>query len=215
MIALCGPIFVEVMHGYYPSRDRGAESQNQRKSAPNYNRFREDTTMKKPRRDSYIRLPKLLLQEISKGKLSRDAVLLYGLLRDRLALSAKNGEAWQLPDGTHYVIYSLESIQKDMRIGHDKASTLLHELEICRLIIRKRRGGHLADQIVVRPWPGVDFSAPVDAQIQRPGVRKKKSTESGKTARNNTEHINTEYSDTEFIRRWLAFELPADDLDSQ
>jgi len=157
----------------------------------------------------------VLLLEIAAGRLSRDAVLLYGLLRDRLALSAKNGEAWQLPDGSHYVIYSLESIQKDLRIGHDKASKLLHELEICQLIIRKRRGGLLADQIVVRPWPGVDFSAPVNAQIQRPGVRKTKPTDFGKTARNKKEHNNNEYSDTEYIRKWLAFEFPTDDLDSQ
>lgn len=171
--------------------------------------------MKRPRNNSYIRIPKVLMLEIAAGRLSRDAVLLYGLLRDRLTLSAKNGEAWQLPDGSHYVIYLLESIQKDMRIGYDKASKLLHELEICRLIIRKRRGDHLADQIIVRPWPGVGFSAPVDAQSQRPGERKTKPTESGKTARNNTENINTEHSDTEFIRRWLAFELQADGLNSQ
>ena len=133
--------------------------------------------MKRPRRDSYIRLPKLLLLEIAAGKLSRDAVLLYGLLRDRLALSIKNGDAWKMPDGVHYVIYSLESIQKDMRIGHDKASALLRELERKGLVVRKRRGGHLADQIIVRPWPSVDFSAPVDAQSQRPGERKTKPTE--------------------------------------
>lgn len=172
--------------------------------------------MKRPRRDSYIRLPKLLLLEIAAGKLSRDAVLLYGLLRDRLALSMKNGNAWKLPDGSYYVIYSLESIQKDMRIGHDKASKLLHELEQHQLIVRKRRGGQLADLIIVRPWPGVDFSAPVGAEKRRTGVRKTEQGDSGGPAQNNiSENNKTESSDAEFIRKWLEFELPTEDSDEQ
>lgn len=172
--------------------------------------------MKRIRSNSYIRIPKVLLLEIAAGKLSRDAVLLYGLLRDRLALSMKNGNAWKLPDGSYYVIYSLESIQKDMRIGHDKASALLRELERNRLVVRKRRGGQLADQIIVRPWPGVDFSASVGAEKQRTGVRKTKQGDSGRTAQNNiSENNKTESSDAEFIRKWLAFEFPTEDSDEQ
>ena len=52
---------------------------------------------------SFVRIPKLLFKEERLKRLSSDAKILYGLLLDRMSLSAKNG--WQDDDGRVYIIY--------------------------------------------------------------------------------------------------------------
>ena len=51
-----------------------------------------------------------------------DAKLLYGLLLDRMSLSAKNG--WYDEQGRVYIYYTLDEIQEDLNCGHDKATII-------------------------------------------------------------------------------------------
>lgn len=52
-------------------------------------------------------------------------LLLYGLLLDRMGLSAKNG--WYDDAGRVFIYYTLDEIQEDLNCGHDKAVKLLAE----------------------------------------------------------------------------------------
>lgn len=90
---------------------------------------------------SFYRIPRQLITGESFKNLSTDAKLLYGLLLDRMGLSAKNG--WYDKLGRVYIYYTLEEIQEDMGCGHNKAVRLLAELDTgkgCGLIERVKQG---------------------------------------------------------------------------
>ena len=59
--------------------------------------------------------------------MSSDAKLLYGLLLDRMSLSAKKG--WYDDSGRVFIYYTLNEIQEDLNCGHDKAIRLLALLD--------------------------------------------------------------------------------------
>ena len=77
----------------------------------------------------FIRIPKELLLNY---KLSPAAVLLYGLMLDRMLLSSANG--WKDADGQVYIHFTIESICRLLHCGHDKAVSLLRELEEAGLL---------------------------------------------------------------------------------
>lgn len=90
---------------------------------------------------SYFRIPRLLITEENFKTLSTDAKLLYGLLLDRMGLSAKNG--WYDKQGRVYIYYTLEEMQEDLGCGHNKAVRLMAELDTgkgCGLIERVKQG---------------------------------------------------------------------------
>lgn len=90
---------------------------------------------------SYFRIPRQLITGESFKNLSTDAKLLYGLLLDRMGLSAKNG--WYDRLGRVYIYYTLDEIQEDLSCGHNKAVRLLAELDTgkgCGLIERVKQG---------------------------------------------------------------------------
>ena len=62
---------------------------------------------------SFYRIPRQLITGARFKKLSTDAKLLYGLLLDRMGLSAKNG--WYDEQGRVYIYYPLEEIQQDTK----------------------------------------------------------------------------------------------------
>ena len=74
---------------------------------------------------SFYRIPRQLITGEQFKKLSTDAKLLYGLLLDRMGLSAKNG--WYDDQGRVYIYYTLDEIQADLGCGHEKAVKLLRE----------------------------------------------------------------------------------------
>ena len=68
---------------------------------------------------SYYRLPRLLVTGQRFKNLSTDAKLLYGLLLDRMSLSAKHG--WYDEQGRVYIYYTLEEIRsKEARNYYEK-----------------------------------------------------------------------------------------------
>lgn len=100
---------------------------------------------------SFYRIPRQLITGARFKRLSTDAKLLYGLLLDRMGLSAKNG--WYDEKGRVYIYYPLEEIQQDMNCGHDKATKLLVELDSGKgfgLIERIRQGQGRPTKIYVK-----------------------------------------------------------------
>ena len=90
---------------------------------------------------SYYRIPRLLVTGPQFKDLSTDAKLLYGLLLDRMSLSAKNG--WYDSNGRVYIYYPLDEVETDLCCGHGKAVRLMAELDTgtgIGLIERVRQG---------------------------------------------------------------------------
>ena len=87
---------------------------------------------------SFYRIPKALFQEQRFQSLSTDAKTLYGILLDRMSLSAKNG--WLDDQGRVFIIFTIEDVKRSLCCADNKATKLLRELEGFGLIERKRRG---------------------------------------------------------------------------
>lgn len=140
---------------------------------------------------SFYRIPRELITGDRFKRVSTDAKLLYGLLLDRMGLSAKNG--WYDEQGRVYIYYSLEEIQADLGCGHDKATKLLNELGMDKgigLIERMKHGQGKPAMIYVKrfttravppqspaPQPGSQTAA-----FQRSRLRKSRSPDCGKSA---------------------------------
>lgn len=84
----------------------------------------------------FFRIPKALLS--GDCTLSVEAVTLYGLLLDRVGLSAQN--RWADSKGRVYIYFVLKEVQKCLHCGHNKATKLLRELERYGLIERILQG---------------------------------------------------------------------------
>ena len=76
---------------------------------------------------SYFRIPKALFQDRRFRQLSTDARTLYGILLDRMSLSAKNG--WLDEQGRVYIIYTVREVQESLCCAEHKAVKLFRELE--------------------------------------------------------------------------------------
>ena len=76
---------------------------------------------------SFYRIPRQLITGDAFKRLSTDAKLLYGLLLDRMSLSAKHG--WYDEQGRVYIYYTLTEIQEDFNCGHDRVLRMLAELD--------------------------------------------------------------------------------------
>ena len=87
---------------------------------------------------SFYRIPKALFQEQRFQRPSTDAKTLYGILLDRMSLSAKNG--WLDEQGRVFIIFTIEDVKRSLCCADNKATKLLRELEEFGLIERKRRG---------------------------------------------------------------------------
>ena len=87
---------------------------------------------------SFYRIPKALFQEQRFQNLSTDAKTLYGILLDRMSLSAKNG--WLDEQNRVFIIFTIEDVKRSLCCADNKATKLLRELEEFGLIERKRRG---------------------------------------------------------------------------
>ena len=92
-----------------------------------------------PERFTFLRVPKILLQNEAYSGISAEAKLLYSLLFDRTELSNKNG--WLDDQNRVYIIFTVAEIRECMNCGNKKAIQLLDELENkAGLIERKRQG---------------------------------------------------------------------------
>ena len=145
---------------------------------------------------SFYRIPKVLFTEERFRNISAEAKVLYGLLLDRMSLSAKNG--WQDKENRVYIIFTIEDIMEAMGCADQKAGKLLHELESkCRLIERKRQGLGKPNLIYVKNFVTPSESRFLNRENHDSGEVKITDQEPLKSRSNNTENNNTERSDTD------------------
>ena len=86
---------------------------------------------------SFFRIPRLLFTERYQS-LATEGKLLYGLMLDRMGLSARNG--WYDGENRGYIIYTLEEITATLGCSAGKAVKLLAGLEGHGLICRVKQG---------------------------------------------------------------------------
>ena len=145
---------------------------------------------------SFYRIPKVLFTEERFKAISAEAKVLYGLLLDRMSISAKNG--WQDKENRVYIIFTIEDIMEAMGCADQKAGKLLYELESkCGLIERKRQGLGKPNLIYVKNFVTPSESRFLNRENHDSGEVKITDQEPLKSRSNNTENNNTERSDTD------------------
>ena len=106
---------------------------------------------------SFYRIPKVLFTDQNYSTMTMEARVLYGLLLDRMGLSARNG--WLDSCGRVFIYFTLEDAMTQMGFGHNKAVRHFKELEDIGLIERKKQGQGKPTRIYVKnfilpPEPG-------------------------------------------------------------
>lgn len=98
---------------------------------------------------AFYRIPKVLMSDSFFKTLSLEAKFLYGMMIDRLVLSANNG--WKDEEGRIYIYFTIEDICENLICGKDKAVKALKELEKdAGLIERKKQGQGKPTMIFVK-----------------------------------------------------------------
>lgn len=131
---------------------------------------------------SFYRIPRQLVTGQQFKKISTDAKLLYGLLLDRMGLSARNG--WYDDAGRVYIFYTLDEVQEDLNCGHEKAVKLLSELDTdkgCGLIERVKQGQGRPTKIYVKRFTTRRVPTETPAPQEIPRLPKIGSQEVGKS----------------------------------
>ena len=147
---------------------------------------------------SYFRIPKALFQDHRFRQLSTDARTLYGILLDRMSLSARNG--WLDKAGRVFIIYTVQEVQDSLGCADKKATKLLRELEEYSLIERKRRGLGKPDLIYVKNFSSISSEMRIqNRDNDDSGTVRNTLQEPAKLRCNKTERNNTEISDTDPI----------------
>ena len=144
---------------------------------------------------AYFRIPKALFQDSRFRQLSTDARTLYGILLDRMSLSAKN--SWVDEHGRVYIIYTVREVQESLCCAEHKAVKLFRELEQADLIERKRRGLGRPSLIYVKnfssglPKAQIQNCANSNSCAAESAVQVRPKSQSNKTDKNNTEMNET------------------------
>jgi hypothetical protein len=143
---------------------------------------------------SFYRIPKILFTDEKYRDISAEAKILYGLLLDRMNLSAKNG--WLDDDGRVYIIFTVDDIMQALGCASQKAMKLLNELETKgSLIERKRQGLGKPNLIFVKNF--ISQSKNKSFENQNSGMVKTEIQEFPKSKSNNTDFNNNEFSNTD------------------
>ena len=110
---------------------------------------------------TFYRVPKVLFTNERFWNISADAKMLYGILLDRMSLSAKNG--WIDKNGRVYIIFTIDEAKMALNCAEQKAIKLLSELEKkAGLIERKRQGLGKPNLIYVKNFMLVNYSEEFD-----------------------------------------------------
>jgi len=145
---------------------------------------------------SFYRIPKLLFQDSRFQPLSTDAKTLYGILLDRMSLSARNG--WLDKAGRVFIIYTVQEVQDSLGCADKKATKLLRELEEYGLIERKRRGLGKPDLIYVKNFSSESSKSIFqNRDFHDSGGFKNASQDPSKSRCNKTKENDTEMSETD------------------
>ena len=146
---------------------------------------------------SFYRVPKILFTEDKFWNVSTDAKLLYGILLDRMNLSAANG--WLDDEGRVYIIFTIDEIKSALGCAEKKSVKLLDELEKkCGLIERKRQGLGKPNLIYVKNFvtDAVERQF-LNCQKDNSGIVENTIQDLSKGQGNNTDINKTEFSNTD------------------
>ena len=144
---------------------------------------------------SFYRIPKALFQEQRFQSLSTDAKTLYGILLDRMSLSAKNG--WPDEQNRVFLIFTIEDVKRSLCCADNKATKLLRELEEFGLIERKRRGLGRPSLVYVKNFSADSSKTRFqNRENHESGGFKSASQDPAKPRCNKTDKNNTEMNET-------------------
>lgn len=148
---------------------------------------------------SFYRIPKTLFSQDKFWNVSTDAKLLYGILLDRMNLSARNG--WLDEAGRVYIIFTIEEIKESLGCAEKKAVKLLDELEKkAELIERKRQGLGKPNLIYVKNFISESVERQfLNCQNDNSATFQNTIQDLSKAQGNNTDIKNTDLSDTNSI----------------
>ena len=130
---------------------------------------------------TFYRLPKALITDPRFKEISNNAKLLYGLMLDRMSLSARSG--WFDEENRVFIKYAIKSIMEDLNCSKMTAVGLLKELQGIGLVDVEQKNG-LANIIYVKNFVSEDKSESVDRSknctgkktVQAKGDQSKKET---------------------------------------
>lgn len=142
----------------------------------------------------FYRIPKVLFEAEGVKDISTDAKLLYGLMLDRMQLSAKN--QWLDEKGRVYIYYTVKQIMNSLSCSNKTVTKLLHELEQSGLISREKNGLTKPDRIYVMNFLSMMYKGNLQTcKKYISGDEDSTSQEVKKLHTNNTDIKDTEYSD--------------------
>jgi len=136
---------------------------------------------------SFFRIPRELIKNERFKNISTDAKLLYGLMLDRMGVSAKNG--WYDELGRVYIHYTIANIMEDLCCAHERAGKLLKELDTVTgigLIERVKQDNGKPTMIYVKqfipslpPLPGEKLDSEPKVETGDAGNRPRSMPETG------------------------------------
>ena len=144
--------------------------------------------------NSFIQVPRELLERAEYKKLTPNAILLFSILADRLELSFKqidkNSKVKFYDDkGNMYVIFKRYEIQEKLHLNRSALDNAIALLKKCNLIKEKKQGKNLPNIIylgktinMIEQEKILDFR---DVQKQHLGMNKTNNLECSKTVLNN------------------------------
>ena len=141
---------------------------------------------------AFYRTPKVFFTDERFRCLSSDAKILYGILLDRVSLSARS--KWIDERGRIYVYMTISSIEKAIGRCHQKSCKLLDELEQIGLIERVKQGQGKPTRIYVKNFIVVCDSYSQKYAAHTQGSMSDIPLEVCKTSSNNTDINKTDIS---------------------
>ncbi len=143
---------------------------------------------------AFYRTPKVFYTDEQFRGLSTDAKLLYGILLDRVSLSARN--CWLDEYRRVYIYMTVTSVESVLGCCHQKACNLLIELEKFGLIERRKQGQGKPARVYVK-----NFVRSQDSNLQKyenhtSSGMKNRPLEVYKSYANNTDYKDTDINET-------------------
>lgn len=151
---------------------------------------------------TFYRVPKVLFTNERFWNISADAKMLYGILLDRMSLSAKNG--WIDKNGRVYIIFTIDEAKMALNCAEQKAIKLLSELEKkAGLIERKRQGLGKPNLIYVKNFISAVDSQLLNCENHNSGTMEITTQELPKSQCNNTDMLNQASDDRSILAQRL------------
>ena len=98
---------------------------------------------------AFLKLPRVLISEPLRSKLSDSAIVLYSYLLSLYELSVRNGERFRDENGRYYVVCPISTVMRILNCCNNKAESVYLQLEKQNLISRRRPGLGKANLIYV------------------------------------------------------------------